>query len=72
MRFFQCEEFDRLFVRFPMNADIGNRIHPVACSSVKCVQAGRPLQAVEEVFLNLAHTGFDPAFFVWLAQVAGA
>ena len=30
------------------------------------------MQAFEEVFLYVAHTGFDPAFFVWLAYVAGA
>src|SRR5271165_4997926 len=35
MRFFQCEEFDRLFVRFPVNADIGNRLHPVVCCKVQ-------------------------------------
>ena len=62
MRFFQCEEFDRLFVRFPVNADIGNPIHPVACSSVQCVQAGRQLQAVEEIFLYVPDTGFHTAF----------
>src|SRR5690348_4060250 len=72
MRLFQCEEFDRLFVCFPVNADIGNRIHPVACGSVKCVQAGRQLQAVEEIFLYIPDTGFDAPFFVWLAYVAGA
>src|SRR5271165_268241 len=69
MRFFQCEEFDRLFVRFPVNADIGNRLHPVACSRVQCVQAGRQLQAVEEVFLYVPDTGFHTAFFVWPSHV---
>jgi hypothetical protein len=49
-------------VRFPVNADIGNRIHPVACSSVECVQAGRQLQAVEEIFLYVPDTGFHTAF----------
>ena len=62
MRLFQCEEFDRLFVCFPVNADIGNRIHPVACRSVQCVQAGRQLQAVEEIFLYVRDTGFHTAF----------
>jgi hypothetical protein len=69
MRLFQCEEFARLFVRFPVNADIGNRIHPVACSSVQCVQTGRQLQAVEEVFLYVPDTGFHTAFFVWPSHV---
>src|SRR5260370_16574624 len=69
MPFFQCEEFDRWFVRFPVNADIGNRIHPVACSSVQCVQAGRQLQAVEEIFLYVPDTGFHAAFFVWPSHV---
>jgi hypothetical protein len=69
MRLFQCEEFARLFVRFPVNADIGNRIHPVAGSSVQCVQAGRQLQAVEEIFLYVPNTGFDTAFFVWPSHV---
>ena len=69
MRFFECEEFDRLFVRFPVNADIGNRIHPVAGSSVQCVQAGRQLQAVEEIFLYVPDTRFDTAFFIWPSHV---
>ena len=62
MRLFQCEEFARLFVRFPVNADIGNRIHPVAGRSVQCVQAGRQLQAVEEILLYVPDTGFHTAF----------
>ena len=62
MRLFQCEEFARLFVRFPVNADIGNRNHPVARSSVECIQAGRQLQAVEEIFLNVPDTGLHTAF----------
>ena len=69
MRLFKCEEFARLFLRFPVNADIGNRIHPVACRSVQCVQAGRQLQAVEEIFLDVPDTGFDTAFFVWPSHI---
>src|SRR5258708_26946166 len=69
MRLFQCEEFDRLFVRFPVNADIGNRIHPVTCSSIQSVQAGRQLQAVEEIFLYVPDTGLHTAFFVWPSHV---
>ena len=71
MRLFQCEEFDRLFVRFPVNADIGDSVHPVACSSVKCVQAGRQLQAGEEIFLYVPDTAFDTAFFIWPSHVTG-
>src|ERR1700737_2770898 len=69
MWLFQCEEFARLFVRFPVNADICNRIHPVAGRRVQCVQAGRQLQAVEEILLYVPDTRFDTAFFVWPSHV---
>ena len=71
MLFFQREEFDWLFVRFAMDADIGNRLHPVACGAVKRVQAGRQFQAGEEVFLYVPDTAFDSAFFVGFAHIAG-
>ena len=55
-----------------MDTDIGDSVHPVACGSVKGVQAGRQFQPGEEVFLYVADTAFDPTFFICLPYIAGA
>ena len=72
MCFFSLEEFDRLFSCLTMNAEVGDSVHPVVHGGIERLQAGRQCQSMKEVLFDIAHTGLDAPFFVWLSYITGA
>ena len=64
------EQIDGFTVGFPVQADVGDGVSPLIGSGMDGGE-GRDLQAVEKVFLHIAHAVFHASFFVPFSNIAG-
>ena len=64
------EQIHRAFVGLAMNAHIGVGLQPDPRRRIQVAEIG-DLQAVEEIFLNIADARFHASLLVTLAHIAG-
>ncbi len=54
-----------------MDADVGNRVHPLAGSGIQRAQGVGQFESAQEVLFHVADGVFHTTFFMGLADIAG-